>query len=62
LSSTRFEAHRLGIEDFELLQLLQKKDKVKANDLIGRIFKSYTDYSTDIGLYRATRKALLEAL
>lgn len=62
LSSTRFEAHRIGIEDFELLQLLKKKDKQKAEALIGRIFRSYTEYSTDIREYRDTRKALLEAL
>jgi hypothetical protein len=61
LSSTRFEAHRVGIEDFELLQLLKKKDKAKAEELIHRIFKSYTEYSTDIGQYRQARKALLEA-
>ncbi len=61
LSSTRFEAHRVGIEDFELLQLLKKKDKAKAEELIHRIFKSYTDYSTDIGQYRQAHKALLEA-
>ncbi len=48
LSSTRFEAHRIGIEDFELLQMLKKKDKQKAEELIRRIFRSYTDYSTDI--------------
>jgi hypothetical protein len=62
LSSTRFEAHRVGIEDFELLQKLKKKDSKKAEELIGRIFRSYTDYSTDINQYRLTRKALLEAL
>jgi hypothetical protein len=62
LSSTRFEAHRIGIEDFELLQLLKKKDKQKAEELIRRIFRSYTDYSADIQLYRETRRALLEAL
>jgi hypothetical protein len=62
LSSTRFEAHRLGIEDFELLQMLRKKDPKKAEELIVRIFRSYTDYSTDIKQYRQTRKALLESL
>ena len=62
LSSTRFEAHRIGIEDFELLQMLKKKDAKKAGELIGRIFRSYTDYSTDVNLYRQTRKELLEAL
>jgi hypothetical protein len=42
--------------------LLKKKDKQKAEALIGKIFRSYTEYSTDIREYRDTRKALLEAL
>ena len=62
LSSTRFEAHRIGIEDFELLRMLEAKDNQKARDLVRRIFRDYTDYSTDISAYRATRKALLDAL
>jgi hypothetical protein len=62
LSSTRFEAQRVGIEDFELLQLLKKKNKARAEALIAEVFRSYIDYSTDIRQYRKTRRALLEAL
>jgi hypothetical protein len=62
LSSTRFEAFRIGIEDFELLQMLKQKDGRKAAELILRIFKDYTDYNTDVSVYRETRKELLEAL
>jgi hypothetical protein len=62
LSSTRFEAFRIGIEDFELLRMLREKDRLKATELIQRVFRNYTDYSTDLSVYRATRKALLEAL
>jgi hypothetical protein len=62
LSSTRFEACRIGIEDFELLQMLKKNDAAKASELIRQVFRDYTDYSTDVSVYRAARKALLDAL
>jgi len=62
LSSTRFEAFRIGIEDFELLQMLKRKDESKAMDLIRHVFRDYTDYSTDVSAYRAARQALLDEL
>jgi len=62
LSSTRFEAFRIGIEDFELLQMMKRKDESKAEDLIRQVFRNYADYSTDVSVYRAARKALLEGL
>jgi len=62
LSSTRFEAFRIGVEDFELLQMLKKKDAPKTADCIRLVFRDYTDYSTDVTAYRAARRALLEAL
>lgn len=62
LSSTRFEALRIGIEDFELLHMLKEKDWPKATNLIRRVFRDYTDYSTDVSVYRDTRRALLDAL
>ncbi len=62
LSSTRFEAFRVGVEDFELLQMMNKKDASKAADCIRLVFRDYTDYSTDVSAYRAARKALLDGL
>jgi hypothetical protein len=62
LSSTRFEAHRIGVEDFELLRLLKLRDSATASRLIGKVFRSYTDYSTDVPTYRAVRKEMLEIL
>jgi hypothetical protein len=59
LSSTRFEAHRIGIEDYELLRMLKKVDPAKAERIIAAQFRSYTDYSTDVAAYRAARKELL---
>lgn len=62
LSSIRFEAHRVGIEDYELLQELKKADKKQYNKLMNKLFRSYTDYNLSIKDYRNTKKCLLKAL
>jgi hypothetical protein len=61
-SSTRFEAFRIGIEDFELLSILAAKDPARTVSLIQTLFRSYTDYEKKVGTYRRARKALLERL
>jgi hypothetical protein len=61
LSSTRFEAFRIGIEDFELLHMLKKYDAGKVAEIIRRIFNDYTEYNIDVVRYRETRRLLLEA-
>ena len=59
LSSARFEAHRIGIEDFELLRLF-KAEKPKAHErLVKKLFRSYTDYELSVKKYRKVRKRLL---
>jgi hypothetical protein len=62
LSSQRFEAHRIGMEDYELLYLLKKKDPVKASSLINNLFQSFDEYNKNISDYRAIRQQLLRAL
>jgi hypothetical protein len=62
LSSTRFEAHRLGIEDFELLETLRLRDPKRMDALVSRLFRTYTDYETSLSAYRSVRRELLEAL
>ena len=61
-SSLRFEAHRIGCEDYELLQILKLENKSQFDHLVRQVFRSYTDYSLNIRDYRETRKKLLEAL
>jgi len=61
LSSLRFEAHRIGIEDYELLEQLRKKNPELCQQLISKLFTSYSEYNLDLKLYRETRKRLLEA-
>ncbi len=62
LSSIRFEAHRLGCEDYDLLQMLKQRDVKKYNKLIHNIFRSYTDYNLLVKDYRKTKKRLLKSL
>jgi len=62
LSSIRFESHRLGIEDYDLLQLLKQKNKQKYNQIIAELFRTYTDYNIDVKAYRKAKKQLLKAL
>ncbi len=62
LSSIRFESHRIGCEDYDLLQLLKKQDVVLYNSLINKLFWSYTDYNLSLKDYRNTKKKLLKSL
>ena len=60
LSSLRFEAHRIGIEDYELLVKLKAQKPKVAQKLIGKLFQSYTDYDTSLKNYRKVKKRLLK--
>ena len=62
LSSVRFEAHRIGCEDYELLQMLKIKNKILYDKLVNRLFQNYTSYNKDLKIYRDVRKELLTSL
>lgn len=62
LSSLRFEAHRIGIEDYELLELLKENELEKYNELKKQLFRSYTDYNLNISDYRKVKAKLLKSL
>ena len=62
LSSIRFEAMRDGIEDYELLKLLEKKNPKLAREICDSIVKSLTDYSLDPLEFREARAKLVNAL
>ncbi len=62
LSSIRFESHRMGCEDFDLLQLLKKEDEKKYDKLVNTLFRSYTDYNLSVKDYRRTKRKLLKNL
>ncbi len=60
--SMRYEAMRDGLEDFELLTLLAKKDRAKAKEIADAIARTFTDYERDEKAFRTQRRELLEAL
>ncbi len=62
LSSHRFEAHRIGLEDFELLAQLKQHDPARARVVIAQVLQGFDDYRKDPAAYRAARQQLLEAV
>ena len=61
-SSMRLEAHRVGLEDYELLRLLKKRDPKRADAIIHRVIRAFDDYTKDPAVYRAAKGELLTAL
>jgi len=61
LSSTRFEAHRIGLEDLSLLRLLAQHDPEQADALTAKVFRSYDDWEASVESYRKARRQLLSA-
>jgi len=60
LSGQRFEAHRIGMEDAELLRIAAAHDRAKTGRLGEKVFRAFDDYETDLAVYRATKRELLE--
>jgi len=62
LDSIRYEALRDGAEDYELLCILARKDRQKADDICSMVMYNLTGYTTDPQDVNNARRALLEAL
>lgn len=62
LSSIRLEALRDGVEDYEMLKILEKKNAKAAHTICDSIVKSWTDYTLDPAVFRAARMRLIKAL
>jgi hypothetical protein len=62
LSSIRLEAMREGIEDYELLVALAKKNPAAADALAREAVPNFTDYVRDAAAFRRLQKRLLSAL
>ena len=60
--SARLEATRAGMEDADLLLMLRRRDKAKAEALIRRIARGFADYDPSCRLYREVRRDVLRAL
>lgn len=61
-SGVRFEAHRIGLEDRQLLQMLRAADPAAADAIIAELFRGFDDFEKDVARYRAARRRLLERL
>lgn len=60
-SSIRFEAMREGIEDYELLRVLEARDPEKARALARKAIPALTDYIRDVPEFRRLQADLLDA-
>lgn len=62
LSSIRFDAMRDGIVDYELFRMLEKKNPMKAKDLIDKVIFTFERYDNSIDTFRENRRRLMELL
>lgn len=60
LRSVRLEMMRAGCEDYELLKLIEKQDKQKADEIAQKCVRSFTDYTKDVNAFEETHRFLLE--
>jgi hypothetical protein len=61
-SSIRYDAMRDGIVDYELFRMLEKKDSVKAKELVNKVIYKFDRYDNNIEAFRAHRRNLMELL
>lgn len=59
--SMRFEAMRAGVEDYELLKILERKNKPLADEIAARCLKSFNQANEDPDQFEETRRMLLSA-
>ncbi len=60
LRSVRLEMMRAGCEDYELIRLIEAKDKAKADEIVNKCVRTFTDYTKDIDAFEAAYRQLLE--
>ena len=60
--SARLEATRAGMEDADLLTMLRRRDKERADGLVRRIARGFQDYTPSCRLYREVRRDILRSL
>lgn len=59
-SSTRLEAHRIGLEDLVLLERIAVREPDWVRELVGTVFGRYDAYEKDVSRYRSARRKLLQ--
>lgn len=60
--SVRLEAMRQGMEDIELLRMLEKRDSARAREIAMKLVRGFGDYTLDVSAYRRVRRELLKNL
>jgi len=60
-SGMRLEAMREGIEDYELLAQVARRDRKLADRICRRSFRGFSDYTRDVAAFRRAHRKLLEA-
>lgn len=61
-SSIRFEAMRDGIDDYQLLKMVEKKDSVKARGFSNDLILDFNQYDNSVTHFRKIRKQMLDFL
>ena len=62
LSTTRWEAGRMGMEDYRLLMQLKDTNPDRFDEVVAICFSDFKTYETDPRLYRKAKRMLLETL
>ncbi len=61
-SSIRFEAMRDGIDDYQLLKMVEKTNPPKAQEYANAIIQNFNEYDGSITYFRSIRKEMLDLL
>lgn len=61
-SSIRFEAMRDGIDDYQLLKLVEAKDSTKAREYTNNLILNFDQYDNSVTHFRKIRKSMLDFL
>ena len=60
-TSVRMEAHSMGIEDYELLRIVEAKDATLAQEIAASCLRSFVDFDEDAAHFAGVHRRLLEA-
>ncbi len=61
-TSIRFEAMRDGIDDYQLLKMVENKDAKRAKSFADAIILNFNDYEASVTSFRSIRKQMLDFL
>lgn len=61
-TSIRFEAMRDGIDDYQLLKMIEEKDAAKARGFVNNLILNFDSYDNSVSYFRKTRKEMLDFL